>query len=355
MRQYRIVSRDACERKIRVTAPTLQIDARPLKRIRHHALWLIVAFFLALSYFAANGLGEKLDDRDAARAIRRWTETGVVFSQLIHELQKERGLSSGLIAAAGAEFGPALAEQQTHTDAAVMRLHRSLAAHADHLSAPVRQVLAELERIDALRRSVVERRIFRDEAVAAYTRLITPLFDQLVTRTGSGRSGQLIRQQMAFLFFLQAKEMAGQERALITAMLSAGDYSAARAAAFHRIKAEEAAYHEKFLQLADDEVRAQYEATVSAPFAAQADDMRQLVVAADAGEQLPGRMIPQAARWFELASLKIDALNRFEQVLSERLLRSAGELQDEAQSKLLLDAVGVAASLALAALALMQL
>ncbi|HRP96719.1 MAG TPA: EAL domain-containing protein [Rhodocyclaceae bacterium] len=338
--------------------PRPSVSAKSLRRIKLHAMGLLVAFFLALSYFAAHSLIEKIEERDNARAISSWTETSVVFNGLIHELQKERGLSSGLIAAGGSQFGPELREQYALTDRAIERLRSAaLAAErtAPFLAGALDQTLTELELLDTLRQSVLTRQIYRDQAVVAYTRLVDPVFDQLIATTSVGRVGWILRQQMAFLFFLQAKEMAGQERALLTAMLSAGDYSAARTAAFHRIKAREETHHEKFLQLADAPVLDMYRELLSAPFVAQAEHMRQLVFAANAGEEPTGSMIPQAARWFELASQRIDTLNEFEHVLSDRLLRSAENLQDHAEGTLTINALGIVVSLALAAVLLLQM
>jgi diguanylate cyclase (GGDEF)-like protein/PAS domain S-box-containing protein len=321
-------------------------------------MWLLVAFFLALSYFASHNMIEKIDERDNARAIRSWTETSIIFNALIHELQKERGLSSGLIAAGGTQFGPELREQHALTDRAIERLRAS--AHAPGQTAPfltgaVAQTLTDLDSLQELRAAVLARRIYRDHAVAAYTRLITPLFDQLIATTSVGRVGWILRQQMAFLFFLQVKEMAGQERALLTAMLSAGDYSSARTAAFHRIKAEEQAHHRKFLQLADTQVLERYRELHAAPFVVQAEHMRELVFAANAGEAPTGSMIPQAVRWFELSSQRIDTLNAFEHTLSDRLLQSAEHLHDQAQWTLSVNALGIVVSLAIAVILLWQI
>jgi diguanylate cyclase (GGDEF)-like protein/PAS domain S-box-containing protein len=321
-------------------------------------MWLLVAFFLALSYFASHNLIEKIEERDNARAIRSWTETSIVFNALIHELQKERGLSSGLIAAGGTQFGPELQEQHALTDRAIERLRadaHALGQTAPFLADAVVQTLTNLDGLHELRAAVLARGIYRDQAVVAYTRLIAPLFDQLIATTSVGRVGWILRQQMAFLFFLQAKEMAGQERALLTAMLSAGDYSSTRTAAFHRIKAEEQAHHQKFLQLADPQVLELYRELQAAPFVVQAEHMRQLVFAANAGEEPTGSMIPQAVRWFELASQRIDTLNAFEHTLSDRLLRSAERLQDHAQWTLSVNALGIVVSLALAAILLWQI
>jgi diguanylate cyclase (GGDEF)-like protein/PAS domain S-box-containing protein len=341
-----------------VTERGLRAYAQPLQRIKRHALWLAAAFFFALAYFAAHNLLEKAGERNDARAIQRWTQTSVLFNQLIHELQKERGLSSGLIAAGGMQFGPALSDQHRLTDLAIGRMRErlyELLVEADGLAHAVERTLSALDGLGTLRIAVFERRIYREQAVASYTKLIEPLFEQLLMATSAARSSRILRQQIAFLSFLQVKEMAGQERALLTAMLSAGNYDLPQATAFHRIKAEEQTWHRNFLHLADPDVVTDYEALLRAPHVAEAEQMRQLVFAGYAGEEPPGGMVSQAARWFDLATRKIDSLADFEHTLSERLLRDANAFEADAQGTLLVNALGVLFSLALACVLILQL
>lgn len=69
--------------------------------IKRRSVWLFVAFFVALFLFAVPNLQEKLTERTLAQRTAEWTHSSVGLSALIHELQKERGLSSGYLAANG--------------------------------------------------------------------------------------------------------------------------------------------------------------------------------------------------------------------------------------------------------------
>ncbi|NMG04723.1 hypothetical protein [Azoarcus taiwanensis] len=97
-----------------MTALRQSVSGGALRRIKIHAMGLLVAFFLALSYFAAQGFSEKIGERDTARAIYGWTQTAIIFNDLIHELQRERGLSSGLIVDFHAELTRGFHLKLTH-------------------------------------------------------------------------------------------------------------------------------------------------------------------------------------------------------------------------------------------------
>ena len=132
-------------------------DDFPLHRIKRHALWLLVAFFAALSYFTARNLIEKTEERNNARMIRVWTSASISFNRLIHELQKERGLSSGFIASGGTSFLPELAAQKRRTDATIERLQeewRETPPPAGVLIDAAAQTNADLAGLNSLRTEI---------------------------------------------------------------------------------------------------------------------------------------------------------------------------------------------------------
>ena len=73
-------------------------EQKPLKPIRQHAVWLLLAFFLALSFFATRNLLERFDSLQDASQERQWTGASSAIGLLIHELQRERGLSAKISA-----------------------------------------------------------------------------------------------------------------------------------------------------------------------------------------------------------------------------------------------------------------
>ncbi|HET7776532.1 MAG TPA: EAL domain-containing protein, partial [Azospira sp.] len=351
---------DSNENSVDTSPPPLPATAdtpSPLHAIKRQALWLLLAFFIAIFSLAARNLIEKKGERDSARLIHAWTEISIEISQLVHELQKERGLSSGFIASAGQRFGTALEAQYYLTDSAMERLYevqQRAPAAAAPLAGALGQALESFRSISRLRSGIGGLRLSREAAVDRYTELISPLFEHLLTTMSVGRVGWIYRQQMAFIFFLQTKEMAGQERALLTAMLSSHDFGALRMAAFHRIKAVELARHEKFLQLADEEALTAYHRIEQEPFVAEAERIRRLIIAVGASQEKP-QVRYTAEQWFELASRRIDALSQFEKVLSDRLLASSRDLESQAQWALAFNALAVLTSLFLAGVLLVQL
>lgn len=330
----------------------------PLKRFKRQALGLLVAFFLALTYFAGRNLVEKYAERHNARLIHAWTVNSLVTNAVVHELQKERGLSSGLLSSQGKQFSRALALQRESVDRSIAELHGRVLRPdqaEDPLAKAVREVLPDFDSLGEMRQLVGDLRISRDAVVDRYTTLIESLFAPQLQTISAGRVGWIYRQQMAYLFYVQAKEMAGQERALLAAMLSSGDYGAMRMMAFYRIKAVEAARIEKFLQLADAEALRDFRMLESEPYVFEAEKIRRRVASVGASGQPPESPMPFASDWFALSSSRIDAMSAQEKVLSQRLLDSAALLELDAQRALWINAVTVLVSLVLAGSLLVQI
>jgi diguanylate cyclase (GGDEF)-like protein len=330
----------------------------PLKRFNHQTLWLLIAFFLALTYFATRNLVEKYDERLNARLIYNWTETSLRVNQVIHELQKERGLSSGLISSRGRYFGITLAEQRNTTDKAIADLHTLIdqsSEPAETLIHPLSAIMPSLNELPDLRQRIGAMNISLDVAVERYTLLIGSLFEPQILTMSVSQVGWIYRPQMAYIAFLQAKEMAGQERALIAAMLSTNDFSTVRMMAYYRIKAVEATRLEYFIQMADVSVTDQYHALEKMPYVQEAEKIRRRVAAVGASGRSPDTPMPGALLWFDLATQRINGMSAFEKRLGDKLLSSAIELEQEAHWALWVNALTILVSLGLAGGLMLQI
>jgi diguanylate cyclase (GGDEF)-like protein/PAS domain S-box-containing protein len=322
--------------------------------LMHHSFWLLAAFFLAWSFFAVRSMQEKVADREQARMVRDWVETSANISLLVHELQKERGLSNGYVASYGLSFASALETQSHQSDEALMVLE---SVQSGDLAEALRPLLAKLTELPALRQQVRALTLSRDVVVEHYTAIVSGLFDlmggKLVAYDG------MLRSQLAFIAFLQAKEMAGQERALLTALLSSGDFAYfSRMAAYHRIRAIEETHLQRFDQFAEADAKAGLQSLIEQPFMAEAESIRRRVVAAGHGAYTsasPNLALPSAERWFALSSEKIDAMKLLEDVISLAVRRSAQEVEARAVRGLIVHGFSLLVVFMLACVLLLQL
>ncbi len=314
--------------------------------IKRRSVWLFVGFFVALLLFAVPNLQEKLNERALAQRTAEWTHSSVALSALIHELQKERGLSSGYLSANGTTFADLMTQQRMHTDKAlkaltadVLRTVSDAASRSDLLS------------LDGLRSQISSLRISRDAQVDRYNQMINLLLAHMANTLTS--TTKPLPSQLAFMAFLRAKDMMGLERALLTTILSSREFgSYSRIASFHQIKAVEAAHLSQFLQFAEPDAVAGYQDILKQPFMAQAQLIRRHVIAAGHSGESEAMSLPDPQRWFTLSSQGIDAMKALEDVLSRSVLRQAHTQEAAANTALMVSAFSAVASFVLAGLLL---
>ena len=97
-----------------------------------------------------------LDDRRKAADTVAATEYASEFSQLIHELQKERGMSAGFVGSKGAAFGDALRDQRALVDqtlpnvvTSIEAMDRTAPEYVERYSSMIGSLTLTRERINA--------------------------------------------------------------------------------------------------------------------------------------------------------------------------------------------------------------
>ncbi len=313
--------------------------------LKRHFPWILIAFLVALSLFAFSSLTDKLDAWNRAKLIRAQVDMNVVVSQAIHELQKERGISSGHLASGGERFTEVLEQQRVSTNQALQALRRALPeAMTEEPAGGVFPAVANLHGIEGLRLQVSALGVYRDVAVDRYSAMIASLFE-LMTTTAKVADSRMLRPQLALIAFLQAKEMAGQERALLTTLLASRDFgNKAHREALIRIRAQQALHIQQFLGLADADAGNAYWDMMELPFVQVIDAIRRQVVLTVDTPWMPLGELPTPEQWFEVSTRKIDAMQALEGMLSQSVESDAQRLKASALHDLSLTSLSAMAS-----------
>jgi diguanylate cyclase (GGDEF)-like protein/PAS domain S-box-containing protein len=322
-----------------------KLPAQRLRPMHRHGIWLLVAFLLALSFFAIRSLVERFDNLNNAAQLRTWAATSSSVSLFIHELQRERGLASGYLASAGSSFKETYQTQRTQTDRALAELNPKIKLLRLNIEAN-QQLQADFDSLPELRTRILALKLSRDYAVDHYTNIINLLFTLQLNTFGRGIESAIFRQQLAFVTFMQAKEEAGQERALLSAMLSDKNFSAGRMDKLKAIKSFEAARTAYFSSMAEPQIVSAFLYLQEQPYTQSADRIRQKVRTAALYESSNGALsekmqlkLPRAEEWFSLSSAKIDAMKTMEDALSAAVLNSTTALENRARQELIISAM----------------
>ena len=236
------------------------------------------------------------------------------IGELVHALQRERGMSNLYLASKAQRCAQSLRHQFNETAAVQAALLERLEAldtaasgrgAGARLFSRVAYVLQGLEALPALRREVQQQHWTPARATRGYIRLVNGLL-AVVFEAADSASDPLISRRLVALFnFMQAKEFAGQERATGSALFAAGQAEpAAQQRLLHLIESQE-----RCLQVFADFTREGNEppravAPSMAPPAAQ-ERLRRILCTTPAGGSLDSAL---SQPWFDACTDGIDAM-----------------------------------------------
>lgn len=242
---------------------------------------------------------------------------------LIHELQRERGLSNLYAASLGQAFVAERRLQLARSDAASTALRAGFDTldtapprHGARLYSRIAFALHGLETLPRLRLEVEGLRAPPASLTAAYTRLIASLLAVVFEAADTATDLALSRRLVALFHLMQGKELAGQERATGSAMLATGRADGdAQQRLLHLIESQDRCL-QVFETFADEEILALWQASRSAPLQADIERLRRQLCNTPPGQPLDSQ---RSATWFDTCSQRMDEMRQVEERLTDSL------------------------------------
>jgi len=327
-------------------------DHSLLSRISMRWRLIMLLFFpiLGLMYFSANNVLEKSHALNEIRAMQTLTTLAVKSSAVIHEAQKERGMSAGYLSSKGAKFATELSKQREETDSRVKELQQ-LASSLDQtrldqgFSNTLATALEKLKPLGNTRSDITEQKLLPKDSFNFYTDLIGAWLDVIAYTSKVGTNEKLARATNAYLMFLNGKEMAGRERATVNAAFSADKFEWDVFQRFVALVANQKTYFELFQASANQEAITVYKDKISGNVVDEVENFRKIAI----DKALTGGFGVDPALWFKAITKKIDAMKDVENALSHDLQTLSEKLASEANRLLwiyvMLSAVALLATL----------
>lgn len=255
------------------------------------------------------------------------------ISNLIHALQRERGISNVYLGSQGRQFADRLAQIIPESQAgaqAVRALFDDLEAQAattafaPRLFARIAWVLDQLAALTRMRAEIAAQTISGEDATTFFVEIIAGLLSVVFEASDTTADPAISRALVAMFNFMQGKEFAGQERATAAAGFSAGCFSEIQHARLLRLIDAQARSFQIFSQFAAPPLADQLATAMVGPGSADFERMRRVACVGGLRGQLAGIA---SRSWYDLATQRLDALYGVEQ-------RVDGEIQALCLAKL---------------------
>jgi methyl-accepting chemotaxis protein len=303
-----------------------------LGSIRVRLLLLFSALALGMAwYLFANVSGEIIKLREGGR-IAAVSEVAVAGSALVHELQKERGLSAGFIGSQGAKFRDELDKQRKETDARRKALGEIFARRAGDLPPPIAERLRRANEvvagIDGRRSQITALTLPGPDSFAFFTGAIDNYLGAVAEVGPTLADAGMMRAFNAYVMFLGAKEQAGRERATVNAALSADKpLDAALLRRLIGIVTSQDNYIANFRAVATAAQNTTLDALQETNPSKETVAMRKLVL----DKAAEGSFGIAPPRWFATITARIDAMKGVEDQLAAGIATGSAALADSAR------------------------
>jgi methyl-accepting chemotaxis protein len=286
----------------------------------------------------------KWDTRSEMARLMRLADGVKIISYLVHELQRERGISAVFIGSKGAQMGADLPAQRKRTDdqlqsAAAVWDNLRAAAVSDEFNKIVGTAEAAIKEIGGKRTQITAFSITGPESNTYFTDTITKLLSVATEMSKLSTRGDVTAAMTAYVNFMQGKERSGQERATGAAGIAAGRFDASSYARMLTLSSAQTAYFDMFKAAVVSAAREFFDRTISGQVVDNVAKMRQTILVGGMSGALAGL---DAKTWFDATTARIDLLKKVEDHVGDDLVSQTGSIYGEATRALVVLAIGVA-------------
>jgi methyl-accepting chemotaxis protein len=306
-------------------------------KIRNKFILMLFFPIFGLLYFAITEIVLQYQVASNMEQTLTLSNYGIKASNLVHELQKERGMTAGFLGSKGEKFANELPEQRIVANNRIEILSASIeeldtSAFSRTFNSMLKSAQADLAEISNKRTLIDNFEITTPAAISYYTNLNAKLLNSISQIAVLSSNADISKQAAAYVNFLMSKERAGIERAVLANTFAAKKFAPNMYDKFNALVTEQQTYLNVFNSFASAEQKKYLKKTLVGNDVN--DVMKFRKVAREKASASRGFGV-EASDWFKAATGRINLLKQVEDQFSQDLAKSAATLNDEASSSFL--------------------
>ena len=256
-------------------------------------------------------------------------EAAIHLSNLLHELQKERGASAGFLSSRGTRFSSTLQQQRVLTDQKLSELETYLSTAHDEISGAISDHV-DFSSIAEMRRKIDRQEIDTRAAVAFYTDINKSILDTVARLSTLPRVLEIRNLLNSLILFISAKERAGIERAVLSAAFSRDEFNPFLFNKLLSVLAQQKVLFNLFEHTGKAELTERFKQMKATEPFRQVEAMRNVALTQRDHFNI------DPAHWFKTITVKIDKLKEMEDIITDAVLQTARQQKTRAFTVLLL-------------------
>jgi methyl-accepting chemotaxis protein len=301
--------------------------------IRFKLLLMVIAPIIGLLVFSTREVIDKYKTLQSINETRTLTGLAVRVGALSHEIQKERGLSSGYINAKGEKFRDELIKQRELVSGELAIVSQYVTSHStelDHVKKTLDAAKDGLDKLPDMRRNIDALKMEGKDVFSYYTKLINSYMDVVAAVSTTSENHELMREATAYYAFVKAKEETGKERATLNAVLAANSFNDETFQRTIAILSAQKSYLELFRHYASSSELAAFDEKSKAPAFPKTEELRNATLAIG----MAGGFGIAPETWFSTITGKINLMKEVEDTLAGNITGAANTLASGARNSL---------------------
>jgi len=251
------------------------------------------------------------------------------LSELIHETQKERGMSAGFLGSHGKKFSTMLPKQRLLTDEKITKFKKMIkkmdfSKFPKELKEKINTLMQYLVNLNGMRTKISEQQITFKEEVKWYTAMNKVILDTIAVSAKLAPNKKIALDLNSYTNFLKAKERAGIERAVGSVIFGKNKITKPLLIKFVKLITEQKTYFDAFLATANNEMKNMFFETTKKESFIQVQQYRDLILSKDGNYNVNPEI------WFKTITKKINLLKQMDDKIAEITKRDLAALSSDA-------------------------
>jgi methyl-accepting chemotaxis protein len=287
---------------------------------------LVTPAVLGLIVFCLILIKQQMQIVNSNKDIALLTQLSTVNSALVHELQKERGASAGYLGSKGVKFADTLRAQRQVTDTRLANRQ----AFLDNNLSNIEQIdivkltnnsTFALHNLTTIRQKIDSLTIAGPKAIAFFTDNNAQLINIVSYISKTSFDGELANGLQAYYNFLQGKERAGVERAVMANIFALGQFNDVAFRRFISLVTEQNSYFDTFNKVTNISLKNKFIQAMQHDSVTAVKAFREVALQSNGTQALT----VDSLEWFTQSTQRINQLKLVEDNIVEQLLITSND------------------------------
>ena len=251
-------------------------------------------------------------------------EEAVVLAQkisaMVHEFQKERGMTAGFLSSRGKKFAKELVEQRKLSNKRIKEMKEYLSTidtnnYPTKFTKTFNNGMLELQKLIKYRQDISGFTTTKDIAISYYTNMNGWFLDSIGAISYMAENSENMKLLNAYTNFLYAKERAGVERAVGTAIFAKDNFTTAERDKFLKLIVEQNSFLKSFNIMADHSLKLQFNLILDKKILNEVQRMRDKIIY----HRSIGGFGISDKDWDTTSSIYMESLKKFKKRLNSKI------------------------------------